>query len=159
MSQTLNMCIIILIANLNLNGSVFITFIHNNVPGGQYFFRGLHPDFTRFWYVKVGMAILVLKTINLIWPQILSIVFMVPVCALRRILCAHKAVLQMDMNKYYEGLNINLWDRYASALSNVFFALTFCSGIPLLLPLQALYVVSQYWIDKALCMSPSILMN
>jgi len=150
-SQSINMTLVIFIANLDLSSISFFTYIQENVPGGKYFFKGLHPNFTRFWYVKVGMAILVLKTINVLWPQILSIVFMVPACAAKRILCAHKEVTQKDMNKCYEKLNINLWDRYASSLSNGFFALVFCSGIPLLLPLQMLYHVVQYWIDKALC--------
>ncbi len=150
-SQTLNTTAVLLIANLNLSDISIIAYIQQNVPGGQFFFQGLHPNFTRFWYVKVGMAILVLKSINVIWPQILSIVFMVPACALKRMLFADKQPSQKDMNKCYEKLNINLWDRYASNLSNMFFALTFCSGIPLLLPLQALSLLSQYWIDKALC--------
>ncbi len=150
-SQVINTCAIIMIANLDLSDVSFIDYIHQNVPGGKYLFTGLYPDFTRFWYVKVGMSLLVLKAIGVIWPQILSIVFMVPVCALKRVWCAHKAVIQVDMNKYYEGLNINLWDRYASALSGTVYTLMFCPGIPLLLPLQALGLLSQYWIDKILC--------
>ena len=154
-SQTANMCLIIFIANLNLDGIDFVRSIHDSVPWTRYFFQGLHPDFTRFWYIKVGMAIMVLKTINILWPQILSLVFMVPVCALRRVLCAHKAVIQLEMNRYYEGISINLWDRYACSLANLFFAFTFSSGIPILLPLHALYLITQYWIDKALCNPPT----
>eukprot|EP00830_Metopus_es_P004203 TRINITY_DN13884_c0_g1_i1.p1 TRINITY_DN13884_c0_g1~~TRINITY_DN13884_c0_g1_i1.p1 ORF type:complete len:239 (+),score=23.61 TRINITY_DN13884_c0_g1_i1:235-951(+) len=149
-SQSINMTFIIFIANLNLSQIDFINYIQDNFPLGRYFFNGLHPDFTRFWYVKVGMAILVLKSINIIWPQILSLVFMVPACVLRRVCCSKKAVFQLEINKYYEGVNINLWDRYASAMSNSFFALTFSPGIPLLLPLQALFLLFQYWIDKIL---------
>ena len=151
LSQTFNICLIIMIANLDLTDLSFISYIQNNIPGGKYFFKGLHPNFTRFWYVKVGMAILVLKTIGIIWPQILSIAFMVPVCTLKRILFAHKQSFQRDMDKCYEKLNINLWDRYGSNMANAFFALMFCSGIPLLLPLQALFHLLQYWIDKTLC--------
>lgn len=152
-SQGLNNCLIILIANLNLDSINFFYEIHQERVG-RLFFNGLHPDFTRMWYINVGVSILCLKAISIVFPQILSIIFMVPVCALRRICCAHKAVYQFLMNKYYEGLPVNLWDRYASILVNTFFALTFSSGMPLLLPLQAGCLTFQYWMDKTLCKPP-----
>lgn len=150
-SQALNVCLIMIIANLNLNNVEFVQDIHRQSKFSRLFFAGLHPEFTRFWYINVGVSILVIKTISIVWPQILSIIFMVPACALRRICCAHKAVFQFAMNKYYEGLNVNLWDRYASILTNNFFALTFSSGMPLILPLQTLCLIFQYWMDKILC--------
>lgn len=150
-TQTINMTIVIFIANFGFNDIPAFAFIHENIPGGRYFFNGDHPEFTRFWYVKVGMSILVLKAINIVWPQILALIFMVPVCNARRICCAHKTIFQFEMNNYYDKLNINLWDRYASTLSNFFFALVFCSGIPLLLPLIGLFFLAQYWLDKVLC--------
>jgi len=148
-SQALNMCFLYLIANLNLDSVEFIHEWHTTAFG-RLFFAGLHPDFTRFWYINVGVSILVLKTVNIVLPQILAIIFMVPACALRRICCAHKARFQYLMNKYYEGLNVNLWDRHASILVNTFFAMTFSSGMPLLLPLNVCLLLVQYWIDKIL---------
>ncbi len=150
-SQSFNMCGVLLIANLNLSEVPFIEYIHEHFPAGKYFFTGPHPDFTRFWYVKVGMSILVLKAIGIIFPQILSIIFMVPACMFRRIMCAHKAIVQVDMNKYYEGLTMHLWSKYASTMANVFYSMMFCAGIPLLLSLQAIGLIVQYWIDKFLC--------
>ena len=149
-AQTINMCFILYIANLDLTYISFIKYIQDNVPGGKYFFNGWHESFSRFWYLKVGMSILVIKGIGIIWPQILSIIFMVPVCALKRILYGTKQVIQRDMNKCYEKLNTHLWDRYASSLSNICFTMMFSSGIPLLLIFQSLFHLFQYWIDKIL---------
>jgi len=150
-AQTVNMCCIIFISNLDLSDLRFVLFIQQYVPMGHYFFKGPHKNFSRFWYTKVGMSILALKAIGIIWPQILSIAFMVPICALKSKVFAGKQFFQQDAERCYEKLTINLWDRYASTLANVFFTLIFSSGMPLLLPIQALCFVSQYWIDKALC--------
>jgi hypothetical protein len=148
--QTINMCCIIFIANLDLSYLSVFQYIHEHFPGGKYLFKGLHPNFTRFWYIKVGMSIFVLKAVNIIWPQILNIVFMVPICELKRAIFGPRQKFQKDMNRCYEKLNTNLWDRYAGAIANTFFSLMFCAGIPLLIPLHALYFLSQYWIDKAI---------
>ena len=91
-----------------------------------------------------------MKGLNIIWPQILSIIFMVPACAFKRYLFGKKQVIQRDMDKCYEKLNTHLWDRYASALSNICYTLMFSSGMPLLYILQSLFHLVQYWIDKVL---------
>lgn len=150
-AQSFNMCGIVMIANMNLGSISFIKYIHDHFPGGEYFFTGHYSDFTRFWFAKVGMGILVLKAVGIVWPQILSLIFMVPAYAVRRILCAHKAVVQVDMNRYYEGLTLHLWSKYASVMANTYYSLMFSPGIPLLLPLQACSLITHYWIDKALC--------
>lgn len=149
--QTINMCGIIFIANLDLSYLSAFKYIHEHFPGGKYLFNGLHPNFTRFWYIKVGMSIFILKAVGIIWPQILNILFMVPICALKRAVFGPRQKFQKDMNRCYEKLNTNLWDRYASGISNTFFTLMFCAGIPLLIPFHALFFLSMYWIDKATC--------
>lgn len=127
-----------------------INYIQKHFPGGRYLFNGLHPNFSRLWYLKAGISIIVMKAMKIIWPQILNIVFMVPACALKRAVVGKRQLFQSDMNKYYEKLHTNLWDRYANILSNVCYTLMFCSGIPLILPLQAAYNLTQYWLEKLL---------
>jgi len=148
--QTINICCVIFIANLDLSYLSVFRFIHEHFPGGKYLFKGLHPSFTRFWYIKVGMSIFVLKATNIIWPQILNIAFMVPICELKRAIFGPRQKFQKEMNKCYEKLNTNLWDRYAGAIANTCFTLMFCGGIPLLIPFHALFFLSHYWIDKAI---------
>lgn len=136
---------------MNLSHIGFIKYIQDNIPGGRYLFNGLHPNFSRLFYIKAGMGILVVKALKIVWPQILSIVFMVPYWALKRFLCSKNQLFQSDLLKYSEKLHTNLWDRYASTLTSVFYTLMFCPGIPLVIPLQAAFIFSQYWFDKTLC--------
>jgi hypothetical protein len=142
------MILLILMTNLNFQDSSFFQYIQENVPLGRYVFRGHYNDFTRKWHLKVGVTIIILMIVTVFWPQISDLLFWVPWHYCRRACCTGSIVLQSDLNKYYEGYEFTLWDRYAYILTVIYFVITFSPGLPLLMPLGLLFCLVIYWIDK-----------
>ncbi len=147
-SMTINMILLVLMINLNFQDVSFFKYIHDHVPLGQYIFSGDYADFTRKWHIKVGVTIIVLMCVNVFWPQVMDLLFFMPWKKCRRACCSSSVVLQSDLNEYYEGYEFTLWDRYAYILSITYFVVTFSPGLPMLMPLGALFCLIIYWIDK-----------
>ncbi len=149
-SMTINMILLVLMTNLNFQSEPFFEYIHNNVPLGKYIFSGSYTDFTRKWHMKVGVTLIVLMCVNVFWPQVMDVLFWVPWKKFNRACCTGGVVLQIDLNTYYEGYDFTLWDRYAYILSITYFVVTFSPGLPILMPLGAMFCFIIYWIDKML---------
>ncbi len=163
-SACFNMILLTLLANLDFQRNAFFQGIHDHFPGGQYILSGKYDEFTRAWYLGVGDSILLLMLIQIVWPQVMDLLFWVPFKFIMRKCRGPKAILQSDLNEYYEGRNFELWDRYAYSLANVFFGLAFSSGLPLMYPLLLGYFLVRYWLDKILRMlspifSPKIVLR
>jgi len=146
-SMTINMILLILMTNLNLQGSVIFSTISDVIPFGKYIFSGDYTDFDRSWHLEVGVTIIIMMCMSVFWPQIMDFCFWVPLKRLGR-LCTGNIVLQQDLNEIYEGYDFTLWDRYSYILTIVFFVVTFSPGLPILMPLGAAFCFVIYWIDK-----------
>lgn len=148
LSMSINMILLVLMTNLDFSSSSFFEYIHRNVPLGQYVFNGSYTDFSRQYYLKVGVTIIILMVITVVWPHILDILFWMPFRSCQRCCCSGSIVLQADLNERYEGYNFSLWSRYAYTLTIVYFVMTFSPGLPLMFPLGAGFFTIIYWIDK-----------
>jgi len=144
------MMLILLVINLNFQQNDFFIWISGYVPFGNYLFSGKYKEFNRGWYTKIGESVSMLMFIQ-IWPQLLDLVLMVPLKSFLRSIHKEAAIIQADLNLLYEGGNFELWDKYALVLTNMFFAITFSTGIPILIPFLFVFLIIRYWIDKMLC--------
>ena len=147
----INMAILILFINFDLSDSNLVGYFHKNIPLMSYILNGDYDDFTRIWYLKVGLSFSIILSINVLFPHILSLVLFKPIILIRRACCWKGKILQMDLNTLFEGPCLDIPYRYALLIANIFLAFAFSSGIPLLTLLLILQIFLLYWIDKSLC--------
>lgn len=147
-SMSLNMILLVIMTNLNFDSNSFFNYIHNNVPLGGYIFNGDYTDFSRNYYIKVGVTVIILMVINVLWPHVLDVIFWMPLRVCQRACCTGALVLQADLNEKFEGSEFSLWGRYSYILAIIYFIMAFSPGLPLLLPLGFGFCFVLYWIDK-----------
>ena len=113
----------------------------------DYVLNGWYSDINRDWYIYVGFAFITLIITN----QVISLGFAYIWQGYRwlmKMLCRAWKVLQVDLNKLYEGYDFNLQERYATNLSFIFVCMIYCGPIPLLIPILAIYFIVWFWTDK-----------
>jgi hypothetical protein len=150
-SATLNMVVLILLVSLNLKTSPELDGYYNSKWTNSHILTGDYSDIDRDWYIQIGTSMIVVMIINTLMPHILDIVLRIPFNYIRRYFLSDTAILQADLNLLYEGKTFELWDRYAILFANIFFALSFSSGIPILIPFLLVQFIIRYWVDKYLC--------
>jgi hypothetical protein len=151
-SATLNMVVLILLVSLNLkNTPVMDSYYNSEWSSNLHILAGEYTDMNRNWYIQIGTSMIVVMIINTLMPHILDIVLKIPLTYLLRYFKSDSAILQADLNLLYEGKTFELWDRYAILFANIFFTLSFSSGIPILIPFLLAQFIIRYWVDKYLC--------
>lgn len=150
-SAALNMVALILLVNLNFKTTSGMDSYYNSQWSSIQIFAGGYSDINRSWYLQIGTSMIVVMLINTMVPHCLDIVFGIPFNWIWRLCKQKSAILQSELNSLYEGRQFELWDRYAILFANIFFALSFSSGIPVLIPFLLAQFIIRYWVDKYLC--------
>jgi ABC-type multidrug transport system fused ATPase/permease subunit len=145
---TINMGGLLIIINLNLQGWEWIWILTYALPlGPLYFFTGRFGDISRDWYIYVGYSLLTLVISNFVISIVFGYVWQF-IRWLKKHCLRRSKVLQIDLNKLYEGYLFGLHERYATCLAFLFVTMAYCGPIPLLIPLLAMFFVARYWTDK-----------
>lgn len=121
------------------------------------FLVGIYDEFNSQWFLNIGSALLITHAFMLVLPHIFVVLEACGVCVER---CMDRRctfdtkntskIIQSDYEDLYTGPNEVLEVRYGQVLATIFVTLTFCAGIPLLLPLTFGILFVQYWVDKFL---------
>lgn len=104
-------------------------------------------DFTPFWYSVAALNIILIGAISFN----LSAVGIIIYCSLRKFIfkkIALRQKIQIQMNRWLEGYELEIEYIYASALTIIFFTLLFGSCIPILYPFAFIAFLVQYWCYK-----------
>lgn len=118
---------------------------------------GIYDEFNSKWFLNIGSALLITQAFMLVLPHIFVILEAIGVCVERCLdrRCTFDTkntskIIQSDYEDLYTGPYEVLEVRYGQVMATIFVTLTFCSGIPLLLPLTFGILFVQYWVDKFL---------
>ena len=139
-----------------LNTGVLLILVNSYLDSRLSIFRmGSYRDFTTAWYEDVGFALALTMILN-IFVDHGSVVTKMVRRSLRRCYDRRgtlnsritRMITQTQLNKLYEGPTMMLDERYARQLATVFLCLMFCTGVPLLLPIAAVYHAVLYFMDK-----------
>jgi len=145
----INTGVFIVLINANFRNSPGVIWFNDHFPLGKYLFNGDFSDIDRDWFTKVGADILLIMIINVFSPLV---VFMLssPITSCKRWCLRKKKILQVDLNKLYEGPTFDLGFHYAKTLAFVFVCFAYSGGLPLLLPIITFFLFMQYWMNKYL---------
>lgn len=102
------MSLLVIIINADFQDYTFFREFSARVPLGEFVFNGDYSDFTRDWYffvfysllfvvrfIKVGISIAILMTLNIFLPHISNLLFWAPLKLFKRKCCWKGKVLQM----------------------------------------------------------------
>ena len=121
-------------------------------------FDGPYNDFTPAWYGNVGFILMTTFIVATFAPLLLSLLkyYIIWPC-LRlyhysrvRKMTSKSMVMQQELNKLEIGPEVKITLHTAQLLSYIFFAMTFASGLPLMLPLITLSFIMYFNVDKLL---------
>ena len=150
-SQYINMAVVVLVAFGNLAA----------VPGVLStigFFQGTFSDFTTGWYGSVGNYLMLTFIIQVISVPIypLTMYYIIyPYYRWRDYSTVRNAanpriVMQEDLNQYEVGPVFETSYLTANVLTLVFFAMTYATGLPLLIPMLMVSLIIYFNCDKML---------
>jgi len=110
-------------------------------------FIGQYTDIDSTWYQDVGSSIVVTMMVSPVFKRAM-VLYQYFAIKWARFSADKSALTQHELNAAYMGPEFLLAERYGELLNAVFVTLTFCSGMPILVPLAALNLISQYFADK-----------
>jgi hypothetical protein len=110
-------------------------------------FQGDLDDLTPKWYQEVGYA-LVLSMIVTPMSQCAQMLLRHWAFQYKRSGARSSAVTQRQLNQAYEGAEFAMSVRYGEILNIVFVTMTFCSGVPVLVPFAFFSFLVHYTVDK-----------
>lgn len=136
-----------------LNTVVLVLLAHHSFsPSG-----GMFDDFTNRWYLRVGSALIISQCAMIFVPHMFtllqSFILFCRRCWDRKCTRSTKKtrkLIQDDYENLYTGPPFLLHVRYAQVLSTLFISLTFSSGMPILYPISALILFTEFWVNKYL---------
>lgn len=137
--------------------SLVILFVFYKRPGGGKLQSlipgvddGLYSSFESKWYSIPGFYIVFTLLVNTFLPHIVPLGHWLIIKPCKRRALTTSAPTQMELNRLHEGPVFDTPNRYGSALAVAWVALLFYSGLPLLLPIAAVSMIVQFWLDKLL---------
>ena len=117
---------------------------------GVTLFDGDFTEFTRQWYIKVGVLYSLILATAVFLPHFLVIFVRWPLNSCTRACCWRCYKTQYELNKAVEGPEYNMAGRASHVLLLVMLTLVFSGGLPILIPLAFVAVFTIYWVDKTL---------
>lgn len=132
--------------------------IDNQFFRATYILQGSYTDFNDAWYGSVGSAFIISFILQGLTPILTSAFgywiltpynrhYQLPRALAHR---SHHIVMQQDMNHLFVGPEFDITVATAQNLSLLFFAMTYASALPLLMPISTVLLLVSYTIDKFL---------
>ena len=116
---------------------------------GKRIFAGEFDDFTRRWYLMVGSSVIIILTVNIFLPPVTGLMFLI----MKRMqikCCRRKKIIQLDLNNLFKGNQYDIVNSGATTLANIYIALLYAPGCPILIPALFILLLVRYWTDKYL---------
>ena len=110
-------------------------------------FEGNIEDLAPRWYTDVGYDLVLAMMVAPFQQRFATFVRWLNF-HLGRKSAREKAVTQRELNQAYEGADFNLAVKYGEALNILFISMTFCAGLPILIPLGAVSFAVMYYVEK-----------
>lgn len=118
---------------------------------------GAYSDFSANWYADVGVQLTVTSLIAAVSPHLQPLATYFVLQPLSRLLAQRAAaagrptcVMQSDLNQLYVGPRFDVTERYPQLLNILFFAMTYSTGMPLMLLFALLFFSLSYLVDRFL---------
>jgi hypothetical protein len=144
-AQFMNTAIIALAVNADV--SYYVSQLKFLGKNGFGILTGEFRDFTSRWYMTVGAGIIPTCFAACISPNIAHF-FKWPTKVLLMRLAKSSALTQRQLDKAYEGPEVELSERYGALLNAVFVIMMYSPGMPLIYGFGVVYFASAYWADK-----------
>ena len=132
--------------------------INNPFFSFTYILQGSYTDFNAAWYGSVGSAFIISFILQGLTPILTGAIgywiflpynrhYHLPRALAHK---SHQIVMQQDLNHLFVGPEFDITVATAQNLSLFFFAMTYASALPLLMPLSASLLFLSYTTDKFL---------
>jgi len=131
---------------LTINSAAIPLLVYANVDALDwipFLFTGPYTDFSVGWYQSVASLVCITTAVNALVYPLTALAYNLA-GSLHRRAFARYALTQRGLNKMHEGFEFRLSERYAQMTSMLFTALMFSPGMPLLVPLAAVFCLGVY---------------
>ena len=136
---------------LFLNTGLIVLLVHARIPGAESLplgvLRGAYSSFSPGWYSTAGAAVTLTMIINIAAPHALPLGKYCCVYPCKRRCCSKSAILQRELNDFYKAPEFEVESRVPHVMNTVVVTLLYSSGIPLLLPVAAVSLLTTYLVD------------
>jgi hypothetical protein len=144
-AQFLNTAAIALIINMDV--VYFVSQLEFLGKNGYELLTGEFRDMDSRWYMTVGYGIIPTVFAASISPNVAHFAKW-PTVIVQMIVAKTSSLTQRQLNKAYEGLDVELSERYAAMLNSVFVILMYSPGMPIIYCFGVVFFASAYWADK-----------
>lgn len=152
-SQLMNSVLVLVLVTAQVrSASIVINDASNSASGGWFsniILSGDYPDFDKLWYTDVGLSVLILLIINAVFPIGWSFAtWVIARCKRSWIINCKPKATQEQYNAAWIGEKYELSERIGDTMINVWLALMFGSGMPIMYLVAWLGLLNQDYTDR-----------
>ena len=138
-----------------INTAFILTAVNQKIPGLESVSKGQHNGFTHAWYGTIGASLTLSMLLDIFVPHLMPMVVLFVVKPFVRFLTKRASpifttpiVTQKQLNDLHSSVEFELPIRVAYVLNTVSIAITFISGMPLMICFATISLCFSYLVDR-----------